>query len=126
MKRLVSGEYLIKVNNRLFIEGFKKELLSVDTKSLYVLSYKKLFAPIDLDNTDCQGNILTHIGTCSIEILNDQLKVVSRHKLKGDIYSSYKNAAGNVCYLTWNGQAWDSGKAKSMIRVYEVLQIAAT
>lgn len=63
-------------------------------------------------------------GDSTIEVYDPELNLISRNRLKGDLYSIYKNADMNICVITGNRVAFDYGKAgKNIIRVYEIVYL---
>jgi hypothetical protein len=98
---------------------FEREIRNFDIKSLKMHGIKKYLDYQCFINVDQQGNLVIKKGS-TIEILNESLEIISRHKLKGQIQDHFINNEGNLCIVTWNGQQWDSGKEKSLIRLFEI------
>lgn len=118
-----SFEGLIDIkNNKVFLLLFEKELMVIDIETNEIFSRRKYNESASLIYIDSLGRVVVLKGGSTVEILDSHLNYISRHRLKGSIYDSFKNEVGNVCFLTGTGGAHDEGGAKNMIlRVYEII-----
>lgn len=110
-------------HNKIYIDIFKKEIIVVDIDSFQIVARKK-HDDINLCTVDSHGGVIMLKGDSTIEVYDPELNLISRNRLKGDIYSLYKNADMNICVITGNRVAFDYGKAgKNIIRVYEIVYL---
>jgi hypothetical protein len=96
--------------NRIYISIFEKEILAIDLNSFQICASKN-YDDADLLSIDKQGRVLIQKGSSTIETLNDKLHVVSRNRLKGEIYGIYKNLNEDIYIITGNDVNYDCGKA---------------
>jgi len=104
----------------LFITIFEKELIKIDIAKMEICEQKKYNEELSLVCVNQRGNLIIQKGASTVELYTDNLEILSRHRLKGGILDYFINTAGNLCIVTCNRSAWDAGKEKSMIRVYEI------
>lgn len=114
---------LDETNNRLYISVFERELLAIDLKNKNKIIRKKYEDDWILSVLDSKGCIILHKGRSTLEVLSPELNIISRHRLKGSMIDQYKNAAGNICLVTWEmpSEAFTTDNVKSVIRVYEIV-----
>ena len=110
-------------NDKIYVQIFEKELLVIDINSIKISARKKCDDDIHLCCIDNKGRLVTQKGSSTIEILDLDLNIVSRHRLKGDIISFYKNSSNNVCVVTSNFACYfGNGKAdKCMLWINEIV-----
>lgn len=104
----------------LFITIFEKELIKIDIAKMEICVQKKFNEELSLVCVNQRGNLIIQKGASTVELYTDNLEILSHHRLKGGILDYFTNTAGNLCIVTCNRSAWDAGKEKSMIRVYEI------
>ncbi|MDQ6421273.1 hypothetical protein RB620_17755 [Paenibacillus sp. LHD-117] len=108
-------------NYKLYVYLSYKQLLVIDTKSFRIIYRKKWEEDSNFFTVDSYGRALLITGSNTIEIIDSQLNVISRHRLKGQVLSEYTNERGNLCLLTGTGgEHHEGGAKKMMIRVYEI------
>ncbi|MGC5327681.1 hypothetical protein [Brevibacillus sp. SYSU BS000544] len=110
---------LDKRTGLLYFNIFQKQIRNFDTNSLKMHRTNKYLDYFEFISVDQQENVVIKKGS-TVEILNANFDIISRHKLKGKIQDHFLNNEGNLCFVTWNGDKWDSGKEKSMIRLFEI------
>lgn len=110
-------------HNKIYVQIFEKELLVIDINSFKISASKKCDDDINLCCIDNNGRLVTQKGSNTIEILDLDLNIVSRHRLKGDIINLYKNSSDNVCVITSNFSSYfGSGKANQcMLWINEIV-----
>jgi hypothetical protein len=109
------------INHRLFLLLFEEEIVVIDLKTNEIYARRKYEEMAHLMFIDSLGRVIVLKGRSTVEILDSELKDISRHRLKGSIYSWYQNDKNNFILLTGTGGAHEEGGAKQMIiRVYEI------
>ncbi|MCR2807358.1 hypothetical protein [Paenibacillus soyae] len=112
-------------HHRLFI-SLDGGLAVIDTRSYRMNVNKGIDPSCFLLTADSFGRAVLISGLSTLVIVDAQLNEISRHRLKGQVYSHYTNGHGNLCILTGTGAAHEEGGAKTMkIRVYEISALSA-
>ncbi|AIQ13135.1 hypothetical protein [Paenibacillus durus] len=104
----------------IYLHIFEGELFKIELQPLHVSTSKKCYGFIRFLHVDQNGNVYIQTGSSTFEVWNSNLELISRHKLKGQIFKVLVNEQGRACFATWNGTQWDSGKEQSKVRLYEV------
>lgn len=120
---LTQRALLDEVNDKLYLSVMDKELLAIDLRDKYRITRKKYEENWFLSSLDPKGNLILYKGQNTIEIWSSELNIISRHRLKGGIKDEFINAAGNMCFVTFQmpDEAYTGDNVKSVIRVYEMV-----
>lgn len=118
-----SFDGLIDIENDLiYVHIFEKELIAIDINSFKIHIRKKYEDDIHLRCIDINGRLITQKGSNTIEILDLDFNILSRHRLKGDIISIYKNSSDNVCVITSNFASYKGKTDKCMLWINEIVR----
>lgn len=94
----------------LYAAGYESGLRVIDAESLHILRDLPKKAGFYNAAVDGQNRLWVANSGC-FECYTPELECISRHRLKGSAYQTYRNAEGQVCVLTFQ-------ESKYILRVY--------
>ncbi|NIK72070.1 hypothetical protein [Paenibacillus sp. BK720] len=106
----------------LYIYIHLKEIIKIDVTTVDITGRLKCTDYVKLVFVDRKNRVYIQKGESTLELMSPVMQIVSRHRLKGQIQWHDINFEGNPCFVTWNGRNWDSGKEKSLLRVFEITE----
>ena len=71
---------------------------------------------------DKRGNMILLSGKSTVILLDKELRVLSRHRMKGTVCDIYQNPCGNYCFITVdeNVYDWNIPDGNAAMRIYEL------
>lgn len=94
----------------LYAAGFQSGLRVIDSESLHILHDLPQRGSFHSPVVDGQNRLWVANSGC-FECYTPSLELISRHRLKGSVYRTYRNDAGQACALTFQ-------ENKYILRVY--------